>query len=381
MSKPPSYTLHKPTGQAYVRLHGKCQYLGKYGTPASIARYERFIAEWLAATNAADANTVVELCAAYLDWASGYYVKNGEPTTELHIIKGTIRKLRSLYGAEDVYAFKPSHLKALQAAWIEQGLTRTGVNKRISVVKRIFKWGAESELVPPEVFMGLQLVSGLRKHRTKAPENPPVRPVALEAVEATLELCSPIVRDMAYLQMLSGSRPGEICILRPCDVDRSTDPWLYVPESHKTEHHGRGRMIYLGPECQKILAPYLLRSAEQYCFSPEESEEQRRRRRRLERKSKVPPSQIDRRVAQRQRPPLDHYTNASYRRAIHRACESLQIEKWSPNQLRHTRATELRRKYGLDAARAVLGHSAAKTTEIYAELDAEQAKRVAREIG
>ena len=75
------------------------------------------------------------------------------------------------------------------------------------------------------------------------------------------------------------------------------------------------------------------------------------------------------------------YTTASYRRAIHRACEKLEIEKWSPNRLRHTASTEIRRKFGIDAARAVDGHSAASTTEIYAELDLNKAIDVMRTLG
>ena len=35
------------------------------------------------------------------------------------------------------------------------------------------------------------------------------------------------------------------------------------------------------------------------------------------------------------------------------------IPHWHPNQLRHNAATRLRREFGLDMARAVLGHSSA----------------------
>jgi len=34
----PSYLLHKPTGQARVRIDGHDNYLGEYGTPESLAR-------------------------------------------------------------------------------------------------------------------------------------------------------------------------------------------------------------------------------------------------------------------------------------------------------------------------------------------------------
>ena len=65
------------------------------------------------------------------------------------------------------------------------------------------------------------------------------------------------LRDMVRLQRKIGCRPEEVAIIRPCDVDRSVDPWIYIPNSHKTEHHGRSRKIPIGAEGQKILLPWL----------------------------------------------------------------------------------------------------------------------------
>jgi hypothetical protein len=45
--KVPSYRLHKPTGQAVVRIDGRDHYLGLHGTEASHEAYRRTIAEWL----------------------------------------------------------------------------------------------------------------------------------------------------------------------------------------------------------------------------------------------------------------------------------------------------------------------------------------------
>jgi site-specific recombinase XerD len=39
---------------------------------------------------------------------------------------------------------------------------------------------------------------------------------------------------------------------------------------------------------------------------------------------------------------------------------------WRPTRLRHSRATKLRR-FGLDLATTILGHSKVETTQIYAE--------------
>ena len=80
---------------------------------------------------------------------------------------------------------------------------------------------------------------------------------------------------MIRFQRLTGCRPGEVCILRPCDVDTSGEVWAYRPESHKTEHHGRDRVIFLGPKAQDVLRPYLLRDKTAYCFVPAESERKR----------------------------------------------------------------------------------------------------------
>ena len=54
---------------------------------------------------------------------------------------------------------------------------------------------------------------------------------------------------------------------------------------------------------------------------------------------------------------------------------------WSANQLRHSRATEVRRRYGLEAAQVALGHARADVTQVYAERDLALAEQIALEIG
>jgi hypothetical protein len=73
----PKYCNHKATGQAYVCLSGKTFYLGKYGSAASKAEYNRRIAEWLAAGRRlpSDPNetTIAEVVAAFRRHAKTYY--------------------------------------------------------------------------------------------------------------------------------------------------------------------------------------------------------------------------------------------------------------------------------------------------------------------
>lgn len=54
---------------------------------------------------------------------------------------------------------------------------------------------------------------------------------------------------------------------------------------------------------------------------------------------------------------------------------------WHPNQLRHTRGTDLRKAFGIEAAQTVLGHANLPTTEIYAEADFAKARQIMSEVG
>jgi hypothetical protein len=49
--------------------------------------------------------------------------------------------------------------------------------------------------------------------------------------------------------------------------------------------------------------------------------------------------------------------------------------------LRHNAATAIRRKYGLEAAKLILGHQSMATTEIYAEKDLAKAIDIVQELG
>ena len=56
------------------------------------------------------------------------------------------------------------------------------------------------------------------------------------------------------------------------------------------------------------------------------------------------------------------------------------VPAWSPNRLRHNRATELR-PFGLDMAKTILGHTKVETTQVYAERDLQAAMELVAKIG
>ncbi len=399
----PKYCFHKPSGRAYVRIHGKVVYCGDYGSDESKAEYGRLIAELAANAStvlpdASPTTTVVELLDAYWTYAKGYYSRGVKATSTLDGVRQSLHLLRSLYGSTPVNEFGPKAIKTIRHEMLaSKRLSRTTINKRIDTIRRMFRWGVAEEIVPPSVYHGLQAVAGLRMGRTEAREAQEVPPVPDALVDATLPYLPPIVADMVRFQRLTGARPGEVCQLRPGDVDRSGEVWQYRPATHKTQYRGRERTIYIGPKAQAVLLPYLLRDAQAHCFSPAESEKRRHIEQRLHRRTRVQPSQRHRRKAKPKTAPRTAYTKDSYQRAIARAVvkankdrteaaadmgvEPILLPHWHANQLRHSRATEVRKAFGLEGAQVSLGHAKADVTEIYAERDSALAVEVAKRIG
>ena len=174
-------------------------------------------------------------------------------------------------------------------------------------------------------------------------------------------------------------------MMRPMDLDRSADVWTYRPESHKTEHHGKERIIYIGPQGEEVFAAIpgpRQRASIVFRRRDRKRSDGRNNMRRVRRRYRAARSQgIDASDAPRRRPG-DRYDVASYRRSIHRACDRafpLSSElarrkgetsgawikrlspiarialskhyaehRWSPNRLRHAMATEVRRHFGLE---------------------------------
>jgi integrase len=400
----PSYRLHKQSGQAVITLTNglgtrRDVLLGKYGTPESRSEYARVIAEWEAAGRTLAAPgaspppqaslSVNEAILLFWKHAEQHYRhRDGTPTNELNDFRLSLKPLRELYGHTPAKDFGPLALKAVRERMIESGLCRGVVNQRVGRVRRMFRWCVENELVPSSVLEGLRAVRGLEKGRSRARETEPVKPVPPAFVEAVLPFLRPAVAAMVQLQLHSGMRPGEVVRVRGVDIDMTGKVWLYRPGSdmgpegeHKTAHRGHGRVVPLGPRCQEIIREYLKPDVTAYLFQPRETMEAFRAEQRRNRKTKVQPSQIWRKKARPKRKPGERYSVGSYARAVRRACVKAGVPHWHPHQLRHTKATEIRREAGLDAARAVLGHRTPTITETYAEIDQQKAAAVMEKLG
>ena len=405
-SSVPAYTHHRSSGQARVRLDGRDVYLGPYGSTESRERYARIIAERAvepvsdsksASIAVADPDmTVGELVLRFYLHAKISY---GERNKETYGLRDALRPVNELYGHARAREFGPKSLKVVRQHMINvQDLCRNEINRRISRIRRAFTWAESEELIPAGQCHALQTVTGLLKGRTEARESDSVKPVDQQAVETTLKFVAPPVAAIIQLQQLTGMRQGEVVIMRPLDIDRSGDVWLYRPATHKTAYRGTEKQVPLGPQAQAVIQPFLDRDPDAFLFSPIEAEAWRNDRRAVHynpaRKTKVYPSELKARERLKQarkskvskRPKRNLYDSDSYRRAVTYGIQKarkagVEISFWHPHQLRHSCGTEVRRRYGIEAAQVMLGHTTANVTEIYAERNLKLAVSVAKEMG
>lgn len=411
--KVPKLCHFKPRNLACVWITPERRiYLGPWGSAEAQERYAEVVRRLLLGLEVTEAPTaggaysssvpmitVRQLADRFIAHAAEYYVRDGVPTGEAKVAELSVNAAVKQYGDLPAIEFGPLALEAVRDRMIADGLARKTINSRVRRIVAAFKWAAAKELIPSTTHHSLTMVSGLRAGRTKAPETAPVKPVDDDIVDATLPHLPPIVGDMVQLQRLTGMRPSEVCNLRPCDLDRSADVWTYTPASHKTQHHGKTRTVFIGERGQAILLRYLARRGDAYCFSPADSEAKRRAEQFAARVT--PLNQGDRPGTNVKDSPLrsvgDRYTKDSYGRAVARACELAwpapeesdrearkkwnAAHRWSPNRLRHSYATEVRKQFGLEAAQVTLGHATCSVTQVYAERDFEKGAAVARQIG
>jgi len=346
----------------------------------AVERFGEFHKAWIADATIRDRTpgasaTVRQLADAYATWADGYYRKpSGRLTGEARNVADAIATATGLFGRTRATDVTPADLRACQAAMIAKGLARGTINARVNRIRRVFRWGVENGMVRAETWYGLKAVTSLARGRTEARETEPVKPVPDADLEATRGFLTAPLRGMVDLQLVTGMRPGEVRTMRPVDIDMTGPIWKYTPTEHKTEHHGRPRTICLGPKAQEIIRPFLNRRVDTCLFDPREALQEQWAACATHRHQPTAEPKTARKVG-------DLYTSNSYIQAIGDACRKAGVSHWTPNRLRHNCATRLREKFGIEAARAILGHAKLGTTEIYAEIDADKSERIMAEVG
>lgn len=357
----PKHRKHA-TGQGVVTLAGKDYYTGKWGTAASEEKYRQLTGEWVAsgrtilptpkpAANEELGISVADLCLRFVNWARATFGQGDEEKSSSFIgLEYAAKMVGDRFRLLPAARFGPKHFHELRDEMVQARYARSTINYRAHRIRRIFKWGAERELIPFEVYVRLSAVASLKPGELGVREKPRVAPVADAVVDKTMTRLKPTMRAVVKILRRTGARVGEICRMRPCDINTSGEVWSYKPSRHKTEAHAE-RVIYFGPQARETLAPML--------------------------EGLAPDQFIFRRVRSKNRRILPVHVA----KAIKAAAASAGVPHWHPHQLRHTRLHELREAGKLDEAQAVAGHSRLEMTQHYATLNAKKAESAARDSG
>ena len=83
-----------------------------------------------------------------------------------------------------------------------------------------------------------------------------------EHIDAVREHVNRFVWGTIQLQLTTGMRPGEERLMHLRDIEMSGEVWEYRPQEHKTKHHGRQRLIFIGPKGQQIVKQFLVADRE-----------------------------------------------------------------------------------------------------------------------
>lgn len=297
--------------------------------------------------------TVAGLCAAWADHCREYY-KDSSTVVNAVI---DVRMFRDLFGSAAVSELTHADMLKLRDALVRSGVSRSTVNTRLWRVKFMLAWALDEALISATVKAELTQVKGVKRGRSAAPERPPVRPVDDATVEKTVAKMMPSTADMVRVHRLTGMRPCELCAMTWELIDTSRTPWIYRVPRNANKNDWRGelgqpRAVCIGPKARAILERH---RGEGAVFSPKRAMEEYLKARRAERKTPFygkasPDAHVPRKLGER-------WTTDSYTGTIAAACRKAGITPWGANRLRHAFGTEVRRAFGLEAARAVLGHT------------------------
>jgi integrase len=320
--------------------------------------------------------TCRELFDSYRAWvnATGRYLKNGKPTSQ----RGMIDRVLDGFG-EFVGNLRVAKLReALLVRWRDQleqtpKLTRRGINRKLTLLLSVLKWGRSRGMVSREVWADCSCLEPIKKGEcgTRRERVRDRRAVSLEDVKL-VAAASPCrhVAAMLEVQAYLGCRPGEVCAIRWKDIDKTpvvvdgVAMWTYVvaSEAAKTAHHDKQIRYPVPPAAQAILELFPAPPAA-VIFSPQAS-------------------MVERGRGRRSAPSFGQaWTVRSYRNAVERACARAGVAYFSPHEVRHGALTRAAQQHGVLAAQRLANHGSAATTARYLHTDDLAAYRVAARIG
>jgi integrase len=325
-----AYCLHRPSGQAYVRIRGRIHYLGKFGSHDSRVRHQNIVAAELngrALEDSARPLSVGELCERFV---LAMQREHGKRSWWADIARSVALTVCAKHAGMEAAAFGPKSLQDIQQAMLkEDRLTRYGINRRKQHIVAMFKWAVSEELVPPSVWHALQAVKAIR--RGKGRDNPPRVPADSAAVDAVVSHLTANGNEGAALcvrfMRATGCRPGEAFAATAADFRLSDALPTYTVREHKNTHRGMERIVPLNTAAVAVVREALAARPQTHgaLFTNSAG---------------------------------NPWEKSVMLNIVKRACRHLGIQQWTPYQLRHLAATEAVNRTGNEAAvAAMLGHA------------------------
>ena len=336
----PNHCQHKASGRSYIYWNGTEIYTGLSGSIEAAESYAKMLSNIMAYGEPCPKVEVqIKLSVATISSKYLQHVKRTKPpdSDEDKAVARVVKDLEAFdYPAEK---FSPGRLTELIQMWVDKRLALTTVNKKHNYVLNIFRWAAQMDLVSPTVWSALLTVPKIKPGRTSAKQPKKIKPVPSDVVESILSHCQPRIAAVLKMQLYTGMRCGEVLRMTMAEIHGN----IYAPYKHKNRWRNKDRTVHLGPKAMALIDEW---------------------------KTDDP-----------HRPLFTKMTSDYYGRWIEIACRQAGVPHFTSHQIRHYHATMVREKFGLDAAQAALGHSSAKTTEIYAEVSTTLAKKVSEDVG
>ena len=220
----PSYQLHKSSGHAVGWINGKDHYLGKHGSDESHQRYKQALADHWSPTGTAPkpkttrVSTTVTVGHLAARYGKHVKTKHGEGSSEFKQVQLVVDEVQATYGHLEAAEFGPIRFENFRQSLIDRELSRGVIKRKSNYVLKMFQQGVKFELIPVELWQRLLALGPVEMQVKPRPKR---GAVPLEIVKKTQKELTPVLSDMVEAHRLIGARPTEICMIRPCDIDRT----------------------------------------------------------------------------------------------------------------------------------------------------------------
>jgi len=130
------------------------------------------------------------------------------------------------------------------------------------------------------------------------------------------------------------------------NIDTTRTPWIYRPPFFKTQWRGMIRAVLIGPKARAILSKYRDDDFDGFPFSPARLIADGLKGGRQQAAS-IPTKRG-----------IKCWITGTYTTAVRVYCGKAKLkDEWTPNRLRHSFATQVRREFGITKAGYLCGHS------------------------